>query len=76
MSTINGKSKKNIKTIKTQKELTRIVVQEKRNESIDLQVFETSDSGEYHRDAVLVAGIDRFLITNRAAGLDYRRDSD
>ncbi len=36
---------------------------------------EMSHPRKHHREAVLVRGLDDFLIAHGAAGLDYRRDS-
>lgn len=36
-------------------------------------VAEVADAGEYHRHAMLVGGLDGFVVADRAAGLDYCR---
>ena len=38
-------------------------------------VFKMAYAGKDHGNAVFVGGIDHFLVSNGAAGLDYRFDS-
>ena len=38
-------------------------------------MFEVADTGEYHRDTVLVAIVDRQVVAYRTAGLNHRIDT-